>query len=79
MSLGEKLRQIRTYEGLTQRQMADLVDISLDSVKNYELSRRVGISGLALAKITSHPTFTPYTLWLMTGHTAPAAGQISPV
>lgn len=79
MNLGEKLRLMRNREKLTQSQMAELVGLSLDTLKNYELARRIDISGPALAKIASHPTFTPYTLWLMTGQTAPAAGQISPV
>ncbi|MGX5221185.1 helix-turn-helix domain-containing protein [Pseudomonas segetis] len=79
MNLGEKLRLMRTREKLTQPQMAELVGLSLDTLKNYELARRRDISGLALAKVTSHPTFTKYTLWLMADRTAPAAGQISPV
>ncbi|MGN7840786.1 helix-turn-helix domain-containing protein [Pseudomonas sp. 22490] len=79
MKLGEKLRLMRNREKLTQPQMAELVGLSLDTLKNYELARRVDISGLALAKVASHPTFTKYTLWLMADQTAPEAGQISPV
>ncbi|MFJ4457540.1 hypothetical protein ACIP1G_27155 [Pseudomonas sp. NPDC089392] len=32
----------------------------------------------ALIKISSHPRFKKYTLWLMTGDTAPEGGQVSP-
>jgi hypothetical protein len=31
-----------------------------------------------LLKITQHPRFAKYTLWLMTDKTAPEAGQIAP-
>ncbi len=79
MTLGEKLRLMRTSERLTQSQMAELVGLSLSSYKNYELARRLEVSALALLKITHHPIFTKYTLWLMADQTAPAAGQISPV
>lgn len=79
MTLAEKLRQVRIRENLTQAQMADLVGLSLNSYKNYELAKRLQISALALLKITTHPTFTKYTLWLMAGQVAPEAGQVSPV
>ncbi|RCB84193.1 transcriptional regulator, partial [Escherichia coli] len=29
-------------------------------------------------KITNHPRFSKYTLWIMTGKSSPEAGQISP-
>jgi transcriptional regulator with XRE-family HTH domain len=79
MTLGEKLRLIRTSEHLTQVQMATAVDVSLDTYKNFELARRKKISALELLKITNHAHFTQYTLWLMTGQTIPEAGQICPV
>lgn len=79
MTLGEKLRQIRHAEQLTQSDMASTVAISLDTYKNYELARRRDISALELIKITTHPRFSKYTLWMMADQTAPAAGQVSPV
>ncbi|BBT15134.1 hypothetical protein WP8S17C03_11830 [Metapseudomonas otitidis] len=79
MKLGEKLRLIRAREQLTQGQMAELVGLSVDTLKNYELARRREISALALLKVTTHPLFTKYTLWLMADQVAPEAGQVSPV
>jgi transcriptional regulator with XRE-family HTH domain len=78
MSAGEKLRQIREGERLTQRQMATDLGMSLDTLKNYELARRP-VGAQALFAVTQHPKFTKYTLWLMADQTAPAAGQVSPV
>lgn len=78
MTLGEKLRQIRKAEQLTQPEMAAAVSISLDTYKNYELARRRAINALELIKVTQHPRFSKYTLWMMADQTAPAAGQISP-
>lgn len=79
MELGEKLKMIRTRERLTQGQMALEVDISLSSLKNYELGLRKEVSALALLKITNHPRFKKYTLWLMCSETAPECGQVSAV
>ncbi len=78
MTPGEKLRQIRQAERLTQPQMATTVALSLDTYKNYELDRRP-VGANALFAVTQHPQFSKYTLWLMTNQTAPAAGQVSPV
>lgn len=37
MSFGEKLREIRTQENLTQQEMADRIGVSLRTLKSYEL------------------------------------------
>lgn len=79
MELADKLKAIRQKEGLTQSQFCDATGISLSSYKKYELGLRLEISSIALMKITTHPRFTKYTLWLMTGHTALESGQISPI
>ncbi|AVK05214.1 hypothetical protein CSB93_0724 [Pseudomonas paraeruginosa] len=53
------------------------MDISLSSWKKYEAS--ITDMGLGpVLKITNHPRFKKYTLWLMTGDTAPECGQVSP-
>ena len=37
MNFGEKLREIRTQENLTQQEMADKIGVSLRTLKSYEL------------------------------------------
>lgn len=79
MELGEKLKLMRTRERMTQGEMAAEVEISLSSLKNYKLGLRKEVSALALLKITTHPRFKKYTLWLMCDEIAPECGQVSPV
>lgn len=79
MELAEKLKAIRTCEGLTQSELCEATGLSLSSYKKYELALRLEVSSIALLKITNHARFKKYTLWLMTGDTAPDCGQISPL
>lgn len=79
MILGEKLRLIRTRERLTQAEICEATGIKLETWKGYEYGRRASVSSTELLKITQHPLFIQYTLWLMTGQTIPEAGQVSPV
>ena len=73
----QKLQQIRKSEGLTQAAFADTVSIALSTVKNYESGQRdAGL--VVIDAVLNNPMFEKYTLWLMTGKTAPSAGQISP-
>lgn len=73
----EKLKLIRKSEGLTQAAFAQLLDLGLSTVRNYETGQRD--AGLSIVdKVANHPQFEKYTLWLMTGKTSEAAGQISP-
>lgn len=37
MTFGEKLREIRTLASLTQQEMADRIEVSLRTLKSYEL------------------------------------------
>lgn len=78
MELAEKLKAIRLKEGLTQSELCEATGINLSSYKKYELALRTEVSSIALLKITNHPRFKKYVLWLMTGDTAPESGQISP-
>lgn len=79
MSLGEKLRLIRTRERLTQVEICEAAGIKLETWKGYEYGRSKTVASSELLKITQHPQFIKYTMWLMTGQTIPEAGQISPV
>lgn len=77
MKLSEKVKAIRIAEGLSQTQLCEMIDLSISTLGKYE----TGVyepSGLNLLKITEHPRFEKYSLWLMTGKTAPEVGQIAP-
>ncbi|UGA55306.1 helix-turn-helix domain-containing protein [Vibrio sp. VB16] len=79
MELGQKIKQMRISEGLTQKNFAEIVGIPLISLKNYELSRRSSINSTNLLKITTHFQFQKYTLWLMTENfDTSKAEQIAP-
>lgn len=73
----KKLRDIRIAEGITQADFAKMMDIGLGTVRNYESGQREAGMGI-IDKVVNHPRLEKYTLWLMTGKTAPAAGQVSP-
>jgi len=79
MELAEKLKAIRLKEGLTQSELCEATGISLSSYKKYELALRLEVSSVALLKITHHPRFQKYVLWLMSDLTAPDCGQVSPL
>lgn len=79
MELFEKLKAIRLREGLTQAELCEVTGINLSTWKSYELMRRKEVSSLELLKLTTHPRFMKYALWLVTDTTAPECGQISPV
>ena len=76
-SIGEKIHLMRKAEGLSRREMSEITGISANNLKNYE-SIGSQIPGDYLAVILENPRFAKYTLWLMTGNTAPEAGQIEP-
>lgn len=76
--MGEKIRVIRDAEGLTRQQFFELTGIPAGTQKYYETGRVESIGSDILLKITQHPHFAKYTLWLMTGNTAPEAGQVAP-
>lgn len=76
--VGEKIREIRDSEGLTRQQFFELTGIPVGTQKFYETGRRGNIGSDILLKITLHERFEKYALWLMTGSTAPDAGQIAP-
>ena len=76
MDLAIKLKAIRRTEGVTQSEFCERVGISLSTYKKYEASMfEMGYG--ALCKVTNHPNFKKYTLWLMTGDTASECGQVS--
>lgn len=76
-SYEQKLKQIRNAEGLSQSAFAEITEINIGTIKNYESGKRdVGLS--VIHRILETKDFKKYTLWLMTGETNESAGQISP-
>ncbi|EDE9721775.1 helix-turn-helix transcriptional regulator [Salmonella enterica] len=73
----KKLKEIRVSEGLTQAEFADITGVNIGTIKNYESgNREVGLS--VVDRVIKSRDFEKYTIWLMTGKTNEAAGQISP-
>lgn len=79
MELGLKLKEVRLTERLTQTEICEITGIYLNTWKGYEYGRSKSVSSVELLKITMHPRFKKYALWLVTDETAPECGQISPV
>ncbi|EAW1477920.1 helix-turn-helix transcriptional regulator [Salmonella enterica] len=74
---GQKLREIRKAEGLTQQQFSDLTGISLSTIKNYERGQYdVGLK--VLDAVFELERFEKYMMWLMKGVAKPELGQIAP-
>ncbi|PWC10907.1 transcriptional regulator [Brenneria roseae subsp. americana] len=77
MNIGQKLKAIRKAEGFTQKKFCEISGIALGTVKNYEGGyKEPGIQ--VVSQVVNTPSFKKYTLWIMTGDTAPQAGQIAP-
>lgn len=77
-NIGKKIRAVRDAEGLTRIQFFELTGIPAGTQKYYETGRVESIGSDILLKITQHPRFEKYMMWLMSDKTAEAAGQISP-
>lgn len=77
-SIGKKIRAIRESEELTREDFFDLTGIPTGTQKYYETGRVESVGSEILTKITNHPLFEKYTLWLMNDKTNELAGQISP-
>lgn len=79
MELGQKLKEVRLTERLTQTEICELTGVKMETWKAYEYARSKSVSSIELLKVTMHPRFKKYALWLMTDETAPECGQISAV
>ena len=78
MIIGEKIKKIRESEGMAQFDFCVATGINISTLRNCEQGRRLSLGSTELLKITQHPKFEKYTLWLMTDQTAPQIGQVSP-
>ncbi|WP_338522439.1 helix-turn-helix transcriptional regulator [Pseudomonas batumici] len=79
MELGIKLKEIRLTERLGQREFCELTGIKLETLKSYEYGRSKSVNSVELLKVTTHPQFEKYALWLVTGKTCSECGQITPL
>lgn len=79
MEMGQKLKEVRLAERLTQGEICELAGISLPTWKGYEYGKSKSVSSVELLKITMHPRFKKYALWLVTDDVAPECGQVSPL
>lgn len=77
MEIGEKIKNIREAEAVAQFDFCVETGINIATLRNVEQGRR-SPGSKELLKITTHERYKKYALWLMTGETAPQAGQISP-
>ena len=77
MNFAEKFKKMRQIESFTQEQLSKETGIAISSVKAIEGGKN-DPSFAALMKLINHKTFKPYILWLLTGDTAPSAGQVDP-
>ncbi|CAG9412420.1 TPA: helix-turn-helix domain-containing protein [Providencia alcalifaciens] len=77
LNIANKLIDMRESERLNRRQFSDLVDIPYGSLTYYETNSSNPPTEVTM-KILSHPRFLKYTMWFMTGETAPEVGQIAP-
>lgn len=75
--IADKFKLIRTRERLTQKEMADALEMSLGSYKNYEQGSRRGISIIEIIRIFKYERFSKYLLWFMTDETT-ICEQVSP-
>lgn len=79
MDLSAKLKAVRRAEGLTQMDFCSLLGISISTYKKQEMSLRAEVSAAVLLKITHHPQFEKFALWLVTDKICNECGQISPL
>ncbi|EDW0701020.1 helix-turn-helix transcriptional regulator [Salmonella enterica subsp. enterica] len=77
MTFSEKIRLIREAEGLSQRQFSQIIELPISTLRKYEIDSSIPTIQ-NLMKITKHPRFKKYALWLTTDETAPEVGQIAP-
>lgn len=79
MDISEKLKEIRYNERLTQKELADMVEMPYGTYKNYESGFRRAASSIEIFKILSHPRFQKYIFWFVTGDADLNVQQVSPV
>ena len=77
MNYSEQLKKIRKAENVSRKEFCEETGIPFKTMEKYEQGTS-SPGGESLRSITTHPKYSKYTLWLMTGQTAPEAGQVCP-
>lgn len=77
ISFADKLKLIRKVSGLNQPKFAELIGVPYGTYKKHE-NGGADVSATTLESVALHPDSSKYSLWLLTGNTNAAAGQISP-
>lgn len=77
MDLGKKLKAIRLEEGLNQAEFAELIELSISTVRSYEQGVN-SPEGKNLQKIAKNKRLKKYAYWLISDDTIPESGQICP-
>ena len=73
----ERLRALRIVEGLSEVEFAKELDIPYVYYSKCEHEVHE-LTTEDYLKISKHPRFEKYTLWLLSGKTAPDVGQVAP-
>ncbi|WP_193162908.1 helix-turn-helix domain-containing protein [Enterobacter ludwigii] len=73
----DKLLQIRKAENLTQKKFSQITGIAIGTIQKYESGHQSARAEI-MEKVLQVDLFEKYTLWLIHGKTAEAAGQIAP-
>lgn len=63
-SVGQKIRDLRKLENLSQQALADLIGVSKGTIYTWENGKNK--PSRELSKLTDHPRFKRYTTWLLT-------------
>lgn len=74
----QRLKKLRVFLELSQKEFSEMVDIPTPSYRKYEIGEREPLF-TAVQKIVMHPRCKDYGHWLITGETQPLAGNVAPV
>lgn len=75
MAVGKKIRQIREAEGMSRAAFSEATGIPKDTLMRIEQGRNEPRASV-LTIVCEH--WPKYAYWLMTGHTDPPNGHVSP-
>lgn len=63
-TIGEKIRDLRKMENLSQQQLADEIGVSKGTIYTWEKAKKK--PSRELNKLLEHPKFKQYAAWLVT-------------
>ncbi|AVI66969.1 hypothetical protein CKQ84_14345 [Shewanella sp. WE21] len=78
MNFGERLKYVIQEEGMSQRQFAEEMDMSLVAIERYISGKREPASKF-FVKFSESKVFNKYLVWLLSGNVEPGVGQVCPV